>query len=428
MVENTLDCKQVDLEAIETFLRSSMQNIGCGILGRILNTHLVHEEDTSVKCPQGHRARFVAYRRKLLMTVLGPVEIWRRYYYDARCRHGWCPKDSILDIADTMFSPGVRNMMAYVGSRGPFKEGEEDLRRLAGLRIPAKSIERLSRMIGRQAEEYFWKQKQGSDLRGLDQRTKRKTMYIAYDGTGIPVLKRETVGRKGKDGEAKTREVKVGCIFTQTRMDDQGYPIRDEVSTSYVGACEKVEEFSRRIAHEAEIRGSCHTRRVCVIGDGAPWIWNIADEQFPTAIQIIDLYHAREHYGEVARMVFPEKSTEGKRWIEKRKKELNDGNIRAVVRALRRLTPRTKQAQHVCEKAIAYFQRNEHRMRYAYFRSLGLFVGSGVVEAGCKSLVGKRLKQSGMHWSVQAANNIIQLRSLFLSNHWDDFWEYRTAA
>lgn len=381
-------------------------------------------------CPHGHPARSVSDRRKLLMTVVGPVEIWRRYYYDAACKHGWCLKDRILEVEDTMFSPGLRNMMAYVGSKAPFKEGEEDLRGLASLRIPAKSIERLCSLIGRQAEEYRWKQKRGSDLRGLDQRKKGKTMYIAYDGTGIPVLKRETEGRKGKgkDGEAKTREVKVGCIFTQTRVDEDGYPIRDEVSTSYIGACENVEEFRRRIAHEAEVRGMCHALRVCVIGDGAPWIWALADELFPTAIQIIDLYHAREHYCEVAHIVFPDKSTQGKRWREKRKKELNDGNVRAVVRAIARLTPRTKHAQQICEKAIAYFQRNARRMRYAYFRSLGLFVGSGVVEAGCKTLVGKRLKQSGMHWTVQAANHIITLRCLFLSNLWEDFWEDRKAA
>jgi hypothetical protein len=430
LIDQTMGHAQIDFEAIETCLRSSMLEVGRDALERVLNALPHQVSDAPIKCEHGHSMRAAVIRQKRVMTVLGHVDIYRPYYYDASCCHGSSPYDRMLDVDGTMFSPGVRNMMAYVGAKGPFAAGEEDLRRLAVLPIPAKSIERLCGIIGKQVDVYRWQQPPGSDIRQLGQDMRGQTMYIEYDGTGIPVLKRETVGRKGKgpNNEAKTREIKMGCVFTQTRWNADGYPERDEQSTSYVGACEQAETFGRRILHEAQVRGLENAARVCVIGDGAPWIWNLATEHFPRAIQIVDLYHARQHYAEVARMVFSEESARLAQWNQKRKCELDKGDIAAVVRALNRLSPRTRMAREARDKAIGYFQTNAYRMRYKYFRSRGLFVGSGVIEAGCKNVVGHRLKQSGMHWTIQSANDILSLRCLFLGNQWDDFWEARAAA
>jgi hypothetical protein len=364
------------------------------------------------------------------MTVFGPVDILRPYYYDDTCLRGCSPADTALDVDGTMFSPGVRTMMAYVGAKGPFREGEEDLSRLAGLAIPAKSIERICAVIGAQAEAYRQQCPAGDDVRHTGAEHAISTLVIEYDGTGVPVLKRETVGRKGKgpQGESKTREMKVGCVFTHTRLDADGYPVRDEETTSYVAACESAEAFQWRILHEAQVRGLAQARRVCVIGDGAPWIWNIADEQFPGAQQIVDLYHACQHYSDVGKLCYPEKSHALERWNAARKKELDRGDVASVIRALERLPVRSRSKRKVRDNACGYFHNNRERMQYGRFRVAGLFVGSGVVEAGCKALVGRRLKQSGMHWTVRAANHIVALRCLFLSNRWEDFCEYRAAA
>ena len=369
-------------------------------------------------------------RSKQLLTMLGPVTIQRQHYYHPVCQHSHAAIDQALDIDGIMYTPGLRNMTAYVGATSCYQEGSEDLRRLAGLTIPAKSIERICGIAGPLVEAYRWQQAPGSDVRLLAAVVPIQTMSALADGTAVPVLKRETVGRKGKglDGIAKSREMKLGCIFTQTTLDKDGYPVRDEASTSYVGACEHADAFGTRLEHEATVRGIAQARRVCVIGDGAPWIWNMAEERFPTAIKIVDLYHAREHYNDVAKMVFPSESTALNTWTEQRKQELDNGDVRAVIRALERLTPKTKAARTARDSAITYFHNNPDRMRYAEFRAKGLFVGSGVIEAGCKTVVGKRLKQSGMHWSVQSACNVLALRCLLLGQRWDDFWEYRAAA
>ena len=110
---------------------------------------------------------------------------------------------------------------------------------------------------------------------------------------------------EGKIGQqAKSREVKLGCIFTQTSVDKKGNPVRDEDSTTYVGRIENAEEFGPEIYAEARRRGLQRAQHVSIIGDGALWIWNIADEHFYGATQIVDLFHARQHYWSVARELF----------------------------------------------------------------------------------------------------------------------------
>jgi len=400
------------------------------MLEKLLNSDSGDYRGRTLPCEKGHFFEFKEYRSKELLTVLGPVRVERAYYYDQRCKKGCCPKDTALDIVGTSFSPGIRRIMGRVGAYRPFGLGHEDIKEMAGICVDTKEIERVSNQIGEQAE-VFYKKEAALSLSGKIIPIKSvPKMYICMDGTGVPVVKSETVNRKGKgeDGHAKTREAKLGCVFTQSTLDEKGYPIRDEVSTSYVGAIETAGVFGGRIYAEAMFRGLKRAQKVCVIGDGALWIWNIADEQFFGATQIIDLYHAREHYWNVARAIFGCEKGKISSWTDKRRKELDQGEVEQAIEAIKNLSPPTEEGEEVLKREMEYFNKNKDRMRYNEFRRQGLFVGSGVVEAGCRTVIGQRLKQSGMHWTVRGANNIIALRCCILSNRWEDFWEYRSCA
>ena len=244
------------------------------------------------------------------------------------------------------------------------------------------------------------------------------------------MVPRELIGRKGKgeDGRARTREAKLGCIFTQTTVDEKGFPVRDEGSTSYVGAIETASEFAQRIMVEADRRGVKTARRVVTIGDGAEWIWNLTQEHLPEAVQIVDLYHAREYFWGVARALFVTNPERLQEWTKARREELDRGDVESVIRAIRRLRPRGTEMQNLREVAPGYYVHHIHRMRYADFRQQGLFVGSGVLEAGCRTVIGQRLKLSGMHWTLRGSNAIIALRTCLLSGRWEDFWAYQAAA
>jgi len=420
----------VDLESLEQCIRFSMHSIGSGILEKILNADDGDYRGRSITGDKGQVYEFMDYRNKELMTVLGKVKVKRAYYYNREGNAGSCPKDKALDIEGTSFSPGVRRIMGRVGAYRPFGLGHEDIKEIAGIDITAKEIERVSHKLGQEAEGYL---KEETDKSLSDKVIPIKSvpkMYVCMDGTGVPVVKRETMGRQGKgeDGQAKTREAKLGCVFTQTMLDKEGYPIRDKDSTSYAGAIETAEEFGKRIYAEAKRRGIDRAETVCVIGDGASWIWNIAEEHFYGAVQIIDLYHAREHYWNAARVVFGNDAGKMNSWAENRHKELDNGEVEKVIKAIERVLPCTEHEREVCAKEINYFKKNKERMRYDKFRRQGFFIGSGVLEAGCRTVIGQRLKQSGMHWSVKGANNIIALRCCFLSNRWEDFWEARACA
>jgi hypothetical protein len=420
----------LDLEASEMAIRAAMHQMGGALLGKLLNADAGGYRGAHVDCGQGHPAEFVDYRGKQIVTVLSPVEVWRAYYHCVACHCGVIPKDRDLDIAGTSLSPGVRRMVGHVGGKEPFDQGRGDLEVLAGVTVQTKQVERISEELGQQIEAFSKPERElvfSGKVVPFHQPVPK--LYIAIDGTGVPVVPRETEGRPGKDetGRAKTREAKLGCVFTQTKLDQQGYPVRDEGSTTYVGAIETAEVFGPRVYAEAVRRGLRQAEQVIILGDGAPWIWGIAILYFPGATQIVDLYHAREHLAGLSNSVYGPASAESKQWAEGRYKQLDAGDVKGVITSMRRLRPRAQKAQEEIRKAIDYFQNNAERMRYADFRRQGLFVGSGIVEAGCKT-IGLRLKQSGMRWTVQGANAILTLRCCQLSGRWEEFWELRSAG
>jgi hypothetical protein len=322
-------------------------------------------------------------------------------------------------------------MLGVVGSDAPFDHGREQMKLLAGLEVTSKTVERTAEALG---TDIAAREQQKIDrARQLDLPIPLgppiPVLYLEFDGTGVPVVRRETQGRQGKiEGKpAHTREAKLGCVFTQTTTDAQGRPVRDEASTTYTGAIETADAFARRIYAEAWRRGWSRAQKKVVIADGAEWIWNLSQQCFPGAIEIVDLYHARQHLWELARSLYPGDESQQKRWLLPELDLLEDGNMEALVARLRATETASEEIAERFRKAADYFEKNAVRMRYPEFRRQGLFVGSGVIEAGCKTVIGSRLKQSGMFWTVRGANAMIALRCNRLSGHFEDYWEQRRA-
>jgi hypothetical protein len=419
-----------DLEAVEMLVRDSMHHAGAGTVQRLLCLPESHEPQ--VPCVCGHPARYHETRRKQLQTMLGPVVYDRAYYLCPNCHQGQSPRDRELDVVGTECSPGVRRMMAVVGSEASFDSGRQQLRLLAGLEITTKAVERHAEAIG---TDIVTRERDKRD-RVLQLEFPEilgpavPRMYIELDGTQLPMVRAELEGRAGRtQGQpARTREVKLGCVFTQTTTNDKGRPIRDPASTTYTGAIETAELFGRRLYVEAFERGWDRAKIRVVLGDGAEWIWNIADQHFAGAIQIVDVWHAREHIWDLATQLFPFDEKERKRWAKKRIQKLNRGRIEALVAELRDFPTRKPQLRDALRLEAHYFERNRHRMRYPKFRKQGLFIGSGVIEAACKTVIGSRLKQSGMFWTAKGADAIIALRCTHLSGKFEDYWASRLKA
>jgi hypothetical protein len=317
----------------------------------------------------------------------------------------------------------------------PFAAGCEPMKLLAGLDVTAKAIERASEAIGTQIAQRDEQEIGRAKQLVLPVVAKQNIpkMYVLMDGVQVPVVAAETEGRTGRvEGQrARTRECKLGCVFTQTTVDEDGWAVRDPDSTTYVGAIETAEELGLRLYTEAWRRGWEWATIKVVIGDGAVWIWNQADLHFPGAIQIVDLYHAREHLWKIAALLHPHDQAAKKLWMTPMKDLLDGGDIEPLVTLLRAIAAAHADAVGLAQEVLKeaeYFATNANRMRYPAFREKGLFVGSGVVEAGCKSVIGSRLKRSGMFWTVRGANAIIALRCCRINGRFEDYWEQDRAA
>jgi hypothetical protein len=362
--------------------------------------------------------------------VVGKAQLRRPWYLCPSCHQGQFPADRDWDVDHKDLSPGVRRMLALVGQAAPFDHGRAQMKLLAGLEVTTKAVERTAEAIGSDIAAQEQKHIQQSTQLYLPVLVGEPIpiFYIQMDGTGIPVTGAER--RKGKvEGQpAHTREVKLGCIFTQTTWDPDGYALRDPDSTTYTGAIETAAEFGQRLYSQALNRGLRRALKKVIMGDGAEWIWNLADLHFPGAIQIVDLFHARQHLWDLARLLYSGDDAHQRQWILRHQPKLDEGKIEKLVRFLRSLHPSSPEVAEKIRQQADYFEKNAERMRYPQFRCQHFFVGSGVIEAGCKTVIGSRFKQSGMFWTVRGANAIIALRCCHLNGRIEDYWEGRRAA
>jgi hypothetical protein len=412
---------------VELAIRTAMTQLGASLLQRLLAAETGHRGQR-VGCGAGHDAVFVGYRDRHVDTVLGRITLRRAYYHCATCMRGVVPRDDELGVTGASLSPGLRKMTARAGAAAPFATAAELLAELAGIRLSPKRTERSAEADGTAAAARIATEASAiacGQVSVLPPARIPDKLYLAIDGTGVPMVPAATVGRPGKapDGRARTREVKLACLFTQTTIDTDGRPVRDPHSTSYLAGFAPVAEFATQVHAEARRRGADHIRQLVVLGDGAPWIWNLATAILPEATPIVDLYHARQHLYALAAGLVGVLGDQHPHWLAARLVELDAGDIETLVAETDRLHPQLPDdTARETAKALAYFKTNAHRMRYAYFREHAMFVGSGAVEAGCKAVIGQRLKLSGMRWNIPGATGILTLRCQQASDRWDQIW------
>ncbi len=344
---------------------------------------------------------------KTFETVLGPLTLQRAYYHCPDCGHGSFPRDQALGMARTDLSPGVTRMTGAAAALVSFAQASGLLDELAGVRVGTKHVQRSAEALGREIAAL---ERQGPDAPAPPP---APTVYLGVDGTGVPVRASETAGRPGQqpDGSARTREAKLVVVWTAESRDDQDRPVRDPGAASYSASIDSAasrdtdpdpSECARRIRREAERRGFTLARRRVILGDGATWIWRVCSEDYPGAIQILDLWHAKERLWEVAKALFARDKTQIEAWARARCDDLE----RRPTACSPPCAPTPAPAPNPASAPT--IENNRSRMGYPEFRAQGLCVGSGVVESGCSTVVG-RLKRSGMYWTVNGANDILAL-------------------
>ena len=417
----------VDLESVETAVKASVMRFGAAVLQSWINADRSDARDSRIRCECGHTARRAGRRSRSLLSAVGELVLWRAYYHCGSCGRGIFPKDRALGIDGHRVSGAVQRMIAKVAAQVSFAATRQLLLDLANVDVSVKQAERVAERVG---DQIIVHERATVEDRPCD----ADTMYLGIDGTGVPVVPGESEGRSGKqaDGGSKTREMKLVVGFTAERRDDEGRAQTDPGSVSYNAAIESASAkdtdrqpslFTQRVGREARRRGFYDAKRQVVLGDGALWIWNLSAELFPGAIEIVDIWHAKEKLHEAGKAIYGFDSDLARPWADRRCDELDEGDVERVITALQAHAPNCQTAS----QTVGYFSKNRQRMRYREFRQQGLCVSSGVVEAGCKDAIGARQKQSGMRWTVGGANSIAALRCYVKSDRFDDFWYDRSV-
>jgi len=357
--------------------------------------------------------------------IFGSFPLRRDYYYHPVKGQGHYPADDALGL-EVSYTPALTKLLCLEGAdEQTYLKAERHLLQTGGISVSARQIQRVVQRVGTDAQQ--WQERAAAPSQC--ERSEAPILYVSADGTGIPMVPEELAGRKGKqaDGKAKTRQVYLGCVFTQHRTDKKGRPVRDWDSTTYLSSFKSIDQFGPLLRQEALRRGMGSAGQVVLLIDGAHGLENMGKLSFKDCIQIVDFYHAMEHAGLVLVALLGQDHPEHQRRLRRWAKRLLKDKVQGLIEETRLECAGKPQATAV-EEALHYFVSNVSRMQYGTFRAAGYFIGSGVVEAGCKTVIGSRCKQSGMFWSEPGAENILAFRCIHNSRRLEQFWKHRLNA
>lgn len=382
----------------------ALEAVGNGYVGR------------TIQCECGHVMEYHSNLRWTLTSLNGELAVYRAYYYCRKCGSSKIPLDEQLAFEGKHQSIGVRKCIALLGMVEGFEEASKRLKELTGVSVSGKEEQLESEEIGKEVGEQedaevesFWSE--NSENKEISAEVTARRLYITTDGVNV---------RTGKEA---TKEMKIGGVYETALAKDA---IAGDIR--YTGGYYKSEALGKKLYVLALKRGLKTAVEVVFIGDGSKWIWNIAKYQFPEAVQILDWYHAEERLWSVGRAVYGEGTSAMKKWVNERLNQLIEGKVEAVIASLYELSSSNADVTEQIADNITYFTNNKKRMRYNEYRAKGYHIGSGIVESACKHIVGQRLKQAGMTWSVEGADAIIQLRILWKNGEWSRFWKNRKVA
>ena len=350
-------------------------------------------------------------RGRRVVTVLGSGIYRRAYYRCPACHATYYAGDKQLGIEQTGYTLPAQELVCLSSAELPFDSACEHLVRLTGIDVSPKQCQRISHLWGKELESEQAAEREALMAGHLE--------YLVAQGSGTRrYVTLDATKTHFTDGWHETR---VGAVYDVT----QNHRGEDTPAlTTYVaGVREPVGEFAERLYQEGCRRGCDRAAELIVVADGAPWIWNLVQEYFPGAREVLDYYHAAERLYTVAQAVYGEKSKEGLQWAQDGCGLLLESELEAVLSRLRALAPGSEAGREAVRLAIGYYETNRGRMGYKELLAGGYHIGSGVVEAGCKLVVGLRCKRPGMNWTQPGAQQILALRCSLLSGRWDEHWE-----
>lgn len=349
-----------------------------------------------------------------IKSMLGELSFFRYWLHCRRCGEGYAPFDRSIEIDDE--HKITKNLMATICDFGQRSESYEEASNLLdeyiGVRVAPATIKKVCERVGnhlfeqeRQQAEYLY-ENQHKAMNQIPEDKKKGRLYIEADGSFVAIR------HKG------WKEIKLGEVFKDNKiinMDKERHMIVEKEYTALLGSAE---DFKKFLWSTAVRNGLEEVKEVIVLGDGAKWIWNIAEELFPDAIHILDFYHFSEHVHECANSIYVEDEVNRRRWVDDIITGFMEGKIEET---LANIDPENYEDAKISNKVAelkSYLENNKNRLNYKEYRDKGYFIGSGAVESGHKCVLQRRLKQPGMRWNEEGAQAMACLRTAYKSNKW----------
>ena len=356
---------------------------------------------------------------KRIVTLFGELpEIRRTYYWNEDSHSGHYPFDDRLGLVGR-YTPAAADEMARCAVSHPYNDAAEAFSHCHAFKVSPDTIREIVGMLYDESSA-FAKGSGGGERDACDE--KAGIVCVMADGTGMPMRRECLKGAKGKDGRARTREVKAGAIFVASKTKDNE-PHRDLDTTTYVATTHRREKFGKYLRSEFDRRFSREPDTVLYITDGGKWLHSIHESEFPFAVEILDVYHAVEHLKPLlAGLGIKENSKEWKYRHHYWSECIKAGKVQNVLDYIWK-NMRARLGKDAMRE-YKYYRSNAGRMKYDEYRANGWFIGSGVIESGCKTVIGQRFKQSGMIWSLKGAKALLPLRTLYKSNRLEQFFAY----
>ena len=417
-------------EALRVLVQALLPELLAGLLQMALLGGTPGEASRPQACPGcGQRCGVQSWRLRQVGTTCGEVRYERRWYHCRRSVQGWSPFDAQLGVGSgSRVSVALQAWLVRLGATTSFAEGAELLATLTGVRLAPETVRQHTERVGTHlAHQEQVAIAQVQQTREPAEPVEAVPAPLLVEVDGVMVAYREPTGEQTAKGRSRYRrtwhEAKLGVVG--------GLQDGQAVATSYVGARESVEAFGPRLVAEAARRGALEVQNwhgpvlgrglatlpeVVVVADGAPWIWNLADDHFGHRTEIVDFYHASEHLSAVAAALFGAGSVTAATWAQTQRHALWRLGAEPVQAALRGHVGLDEEARDVLRRTQAYFRTHAARMAYPSFRARGLPCGSGEVEGSARHLVQQRLKRPGTSWSEAGAHAVLTLRCRLLSN------------
>lgn len=418
------ELKQVTcLREVEQEIRRQMVEAGRQALAHYLKrqqSKYPAETTACVHCPG--EAEYVRQRSAKLHTMLGQVYYERGYYLCAECQQGTCPLDQQLGLRPNQMSAELERLGGMTGVNLSFEQGSHLFEELTMVGLSNHSLDKAAQQYGREMEqvETQWKQ-EAQDLEALAKRRQQARRPVRLYGA-MDAAKVHTRDEK----ENPWRDLKLGAWFeargVPPRQPDGEWQIQAENITYYTDICPAT-VFGTLFWASGVQRNAHLARELVILGDGADWIWRLVAENFPTAIQIVDWFHACEYLMPVAKAAFKE-SAQQDSWVAEMKDALWEGQLEEVIDACQTLRNPSRE-DDPAQKAVTYFQNNQHRMAYATFRQQGYQIGSGTIESAAKQIGAQRMKVPGAIWNLDGARYVAKARAAYLSGQWPELAQRR---